>query len=721
MLSHSSSAIEDSWSAMHPGVLDKTLFADAVADFDGDGLFNFEEVGLLLPLPDGGTRPADPGSAHTVHTTLTDGQVAAWQQAILSLPAASPLRSWADADLDGLPDGYVLAEYEFYFYSTACNGYDEDGDGISDLWEYRHSFNLRDWEDWDDDPDGDTLGNWVEFQLGTHPRISDTDGDGFDDGMEYWQGGDPTNRTVGVVTTSTVPGAGGPVGPGDGQTPPQTGTSAQAEDGMVLEVTAKSYTTSYLNGGVVSPPNTVTYTVGEVYKGSNNLNVLGYYGYPNQVWNLPDDDNGTLGDRRSTVYGKFAEQAFGGSVSFSGPPQPLPQLKRGEEVSAASGCSVVRAPGSWDRHNEAGSAIQVLLKEAPNGSGRSYLILHQKQTMVFTWTTFFQFGELETVGVGSVAFSSDENGALNVDLDPGTLAEGIAKKVGNAVEITPRRPAEETNEIISLLPIEVETQTFVSQPSNRERKKIGIGEEVLLQVVSPPDAQVQWSVVAPGKGDVSYVSQGIGKFDAGEKKEKVKVRATLTNYGNATVDTEFDVTIPESIKFEKDWDASGAASNLCNVDLGAYFFFGPDDVSFYNVKGGESEAPPNATGYFDQAPFNTHNHTYWVGGLPNGGDLTRTVVAGKGTKSRIADTINPGATPPYSTGHWHWDIKWLYQLPGHPSTEAGIEFATVRQWCDLTLSSGTPKTITIEGGKGPGDGKGADSAATTGPHTANLP
>lgn len=271
-----------------------------------------------------------------------------------------------------------------------------------------------------------------------------------------------------------------------------------------------------------------------------------------------------------------------------------------------------------------------------------------------------------------------------------------------------------------LTSVEIETQTIVSQPSNRERKKIGIGEEVLLQVVSPSDAQVQWSVVAPGKGDVISISQGIGKFDAGEKKEKVKVRATLTNYGNVTIDTEFDVTIPESIKFEKDWDTSGAASNSSHINIGAHFYFGPDDVSFYNVKGGESESTPVVSGYFDQEPFKSHKHPYWVGGLPNGGDLTRTVILGKGTKSQFADTINPGAVPVYSTGHWHWDIKWLYQLPGHPTTEAGIEFATVRQWCDLTLTPGTPSTIKIEGGKGPGNGKGVESA-TSGPHTANLP
>jgi len=278
--------------------------------------------------------------------------------------------------------------------------------------------------------------------------------------------------TLNVDASATVPaGGGGPVRPWAEQTPSQTGSNAQGEDGMVLEVTAKSYTTSYLNGNVVSPPNTATYTTGEVFTGSFNLNALGYYGGNHTVWNLPNDANFTLGDRRSVAYAKFVEQAFGGSVSFSGPPQPLPQLKRGEKVRASAGCIIVRTPGAWERHDEAGSAIKVLLKNAPEGSRRSYLILHQRQTMVFSWTNWFQFGGLATVGAGSVIFSKTEDGGLKVDLDQGTLAQGIAKKVGNALEITPLRPGEETSDSISLLPIEVKlvnrddpTKTWTTGP-----------------------------------------------------------------------------------------------------------------------------------------------------------------------------------------------------------------------------------------------------------------
>jgi len=568
------------------GILSKLDFADAVRDHDGDGVMNFEEVLLGLELN------TIPGSPSTRTDGLSDAEVLAW-----GLAAGTPLApntdavralwedidaDWitdnvwdyylywldeGDANSDGEPDGLTAFRADvanFVWQPPAiwrAAADDCDGDGMSDLWEYRFALDLRDGQDAWDDPDGDELVNQNEYQAGTNPRLADSDGDGFDDGMEYWQGGDPTNGTTGlplvltlvsgaqqsmfassasaplavrvtqggqpvlgaevvfavssgggvlrsgasnasagtqvtlttgsdgiasvaylagategsasvtaalaadsaqsvgfalnVAASATVPaGGGGPVRPWAEQTPSQTGSNAQGEDGMVLEVTAKSYMTSYLDGGVVSPPNTVTYTTGEVFAGSYNLNELRYYGYPQHVWNLPNDDNGTLGDRRSTVYGKFAEQAFGGSVSFSGPPQPLPQLKRGGKVSASADSFLIRETGSWERHDEGGTAIKVLLKAAPNGGRRSYLILHRRQTMVFSWTNWFKFGELETVGAGSVTFSG-AGGSLNIDLAPGTLAQGIAKKVGNALEITPQRPEEDTFDTISLLPIEV--------------------------------------------------------------------------------------------------------------------------------------------------------------------------------------------------------------------------------------------------------------------------
>lgn len=219
--------ISDLVEDLYPGILDKLDFSDAVADYDGDGVMNFEE--LLLGL--------DPASATTSGRTdgLTDAQVLAWgllvpgttlapstdalAAAWLLIDAAwvdaifgdSAWLNQADADSDGEADGLTAFRNDFSW--AVDSGYieyppspydldgdsipdmDRDSDGMPDLWEYRHSLNLRDWQDWEGDPDEDLVLNADEFIAGTNPRLADTDGDGFEDAFELDGGSDPTLAT----------------------------------------------------------------------------------------------------------------------------------------------------------------------------------------------------------------------------------------------------------------------------------------------------------------------------------------------------------------------------------------------------------------------------------------------------------------------------------------------------------------------------------------------
>ena len=131
---------EDYWSTLYPGILDRTLFADAVADFDHDGVLNFEEI--LYGL--------DPGNAnsHVDETGQPLGDLA-------YLNATYPL-------------GWVAA-------TGPDTGRDTDGDGMPDVWEYQHHLDLRSNADPTLDPDGDGLPNELEHQLQTNPRMQDSD------------------------------------------------------------------------------------------------------------------------------------------------------------------------------------------------------------------------------------------------------------------------------------------------------------------------------------------------------------------------------------------------------------------------------------------------------------------------------------------------------------------------------------------------------------------
>lgn len=77
---------------------------------------------------------------------------------------------------------------------------DQDGDGVSDLWEQDHFGNLTDVSA-TSDTDGDGLPDLDESLYGTNPTQTDTDGDGFSDNEEVALGWDPA-RASGIRRVS---------------------------------------------------------------------------------------------------------------------------------------------------------------------------------------------------------------------------------------------------------------------------------------------------------------------------------------------------------------------------------------------------------------------------------------------------------------------------------------------------------------------------------------
>ncbi len=161
-------AIEDSWSAVHPGVLDKTLFADAVADFDNDGVMNFEEIALGLDPAHASSGRADGFTdaqvlSHHLKQQVTAGSQAeqilrsSWDNSVYyllfynyddSLLTDHP--EWqdeADTDANGLPDGWEAFLVDYLPPVTRMAENDCDGDGMPDEWEHRHHLGLREAED----------------------------------------------------------------------------------------------------------------------------------------------------------------------------------------------------------------------------------------------------------------------------------------------------------------------------------------------------------------------------------------------------------------------------------------------------------------------------------------------------------------------------------------------------------------------------------------------
>ena len=143
-------------------------------DSDFDGLSDEAELVTYL------TDPLNPD-------TDGDGMPDGWEQA----QGFNPL-SPADGALD--PDHDELSNSDEYRQGTDLNDADSDNDGLLDGWEVRYALNPLGTSGVDGasgDPDGDTVPNLQEQQLGTNPRVADTDLDGLDDGQEVTLTTDP--------------------------------------------------------------------------------------------------------------------------------------------------------------------------------------------------------------------------------------------------------------------------------------------------------------------------------------------------------------------------------------------------------------------------------------------------------------------------------------------------------------------------------------------------
>ncbi|MGA0846384.1 MAG: hypothetical protein ACO3RV_07575 [Luteolibacter sp.] len=112
----------------------------------------------------------------------TDADSDQWSDRDEFIAGTDPLDS--DSDDDGVADGVEsLAGYDPLDSNQAPgSGNPDDMDGLDDSWELSYFGNTDAGPD--EDPDSDGLDNIAEYELGTHPLVSDSDADGYLDGYE---------------------------------------------------------------------------------------------------------------------------------------------------------------------------------------------------------------------------------------------------------------------------------------------------------------------------------------------------------------------------------------------------------------------------------------------------------------------------------------------------------------------------------------------------------
>jgi hypothetical protein len=138
-------------------------------------------------------EPLGPGSQKLSSTPYAAGLEEAWRaryrlnqiSPVVDAGSCLAISLWAYPDnrrttrADAVCD-LGMVDIGFHFYSFV----DTDGDGMDDAWETYWFGGLSQGKT--DNPDGDILNNWSEYQSGLNPSSDDTDGDGRKDGVDSY-------------------------------------------------------------------------------------------------------------------------------------------------------------------------------------------------------------------------------------------------------------------------------------------------------------------------------------------------------------------------------------------------------------------------------------------------------------------------------------------------------------------------------------------------------
>ena len=468
------------------------------------------------------------------------------------------------------------------------------------------------------DFDGDDLTDSEELALGTDPRKRDTDGDRFPDGWELDNGFNP------LVNND----ADGIAGNGAEDDPDDDGLSNFDE---------------YLNGTDPNEPDSDwddTDDSDEVGQGSdpNDPSDNGQSPPPDDILELPFHIYGDWAAWEMTVEGlgpgdtrvlKLSTDAPGGSATV------VKKLKKGNSYRLTmnwlgSGQHTEPHWYCWEAQIDGLPAAQAY--DNPDD-------VHSAVRVP---------GVAETV-VGDGWFAQNPDGLLTTHVHSSGNGSGNVAGGLEAILYVPK----------------IVTETVATQPADRTRKTIGVGEEVNLTLLPEGLGMVTWNITS-GSGQLShYYSTGSILFTAPGEASDTTVTATVSG-GECEVD--FDIIEPSEVFFENKGFANtiynpGGVINASRFELSyqANVYLKPDTVNFGKLFLAESAADvdPDTPGWpeFIQE-IRQHPHP-----ANDSHPMTMTIVAGKGTLMEEPDNIG-GYTPngPFEPVIADWHIHWSYEL-----------------------------------------------------------
>jgi hypothetical protein len=220
----------------------------------------------------------------------------------------------------------------------------------------------------------------------------------------------------------------------------------------------------------------------------------------------------------------------------------------------------------------------------------------------------------------------------------------------------------------------------VLEPPNRDRKLLGLGEEVTLTLV-PPMENVTWSLNGPGR------KEGDGSSITFIAPNTPCDNSTITAaYTGGSVSVSFETIKPDTIVFQNadfnHWLGCNAPPkyNYFTLSYRAYVYVRPVTVNFHKITLAEGEAFLERFGSFLSSERLKHDANA-------GHKVTSSVIYGQGSLMEEPDNISITSPDlPCTNGCGYWDLDWSYSI-GSVSNQ---KLRTVRQEATLTIEPPQP-------------------------------
>ncbi len=268
----------------------------------------------------------------------------------------------------------------------------------------------------------------------------------------------------------------------------------------------------------------------------------------------------------------------------------------------------------------------------------------------FTWTYSTLVGNPAsgTAGSASLNMQRDQSGTTSITVQ----AEQKWKDQGTGTATVTSDPSDP----VTFTVVNVKTETVVMVPSDRTRKKIGVGEKVKLTIEPSFIGSETWSVT--GGGSVNPTSGMTTTFTAGANAATSTVKATLN--GGSECKVVFTV-VPPSGLFLRQKPGTGVLHHYNTLSIGfkGLPYLKPTEVSFVNIQVREKRVRGEGTGYLA-----------FMTGIPHKPALNwEDVVSGdndaSGSRVRVTDTVEfivDTRSPPFTEGMFTFPIPLEYKL-----------------------------------------------------------